>query len=465
MIKVIGVRFRTAGKVYFFDPLHFEIKRGDHVIVETARGIEYGTVVSGVHEVEDDKVIQPLKPVIRVATQRDVEQEAANKIKEREAYKVCLEKIRKHELEMKLIDAEYTFDNNKVLFYFTADGRIDFRELVKDLASVFKTRIELRQIGVRDETKIMGGIGICGRPLCCHSYLSDFVPVSIKMAKEQNLSLNPTKISGVCGRLMCCLKNEEETYEELNRRLPGVGDLVTTDDGLKGEVQSVNVLRQIVKVIVENGDEKEIRDYEVDRLQFKKRHNKKEKLELTKEEMKELERLEKEEAQEELESKQEMTQDKPERRNEGRGEQRNEYRNDRRGDNRNEYRGERHSENADENHDENRGERREENRYEKRGESRNNNRGDYRSDNRYEGRHNRRGDRRYDNRGENRGDNRGDRYENRSENRYESKNVNSQEGAQANQNEGRQNRRYDGRPYKKDRRDRREGRKQENHDN
>ena len=465
MIKVIGVRFRTAGKVYFFDPLHFEIKRGDHVIVETARGIEYGTVVSGVHEVEDDKVIQPLKPVIRVATQRDVEQEAANKIKEREAYKVCLEKIRKHELEMKLIDAEYTFDNNKVLFYFTADGRIDFRELVKDLASVFKTRIELRQIGVRDETKIMGGIGICGRPLCCHSYLSDFVPVSIKMAKEQNLSLNPTKISGVCGRLMCCLKNEEETYEELNRRLPGVGDLVTTDDGLKGEVQSVNVLRQMVKVIVENGDEKEIRDYEVDRLQFKKRHNKKEKIELTKEEMKELERLEKEEAQEELESKQEMTQDKPERRNEGRGEQRNEYRNDRRGDNRNEYRGERHSENADENHDENRGERREENRYEKRGESRNNNRGDYRSDNRYEGRHNRRGDRRYDNRGENRGDNRGDRYENRSENRYESKNVNSQEGAQANQNEGRQNRRYDGRPYRKDRRDRREGRKQENHDN
>ena len=188
MTKVIGVRFRTAGKVYFFDPLQLEIKRGDHVIVETARGIEFGTVVAGVHEVEDDKVIQPLKPVMRIAGERDIEQEAANKEKEKEAFKICKEKILKHGLEMKLIDAEYTFDNNKVLFYFTADGRIDFRELVKDLASVFKTRIELRQIGVRDETKIRGGIGICGRPLCCHSYLSDFVPVSIKMAKEQNLS-------------------------------------------------------------------------------------------------------------------------------------------------------------------------------------------------------------------------------------------------------------------------------------
>ena len=211
MTKVIGVRFRTAGKIYFFDPLNFEIKRDDHVIVETARGIEFGTVVSGVSEVEDSRVVQPLKPVIRIANQRDMEQEAENKIKEKEAFKICQEKIRKHELDMKLIDAEYTFDNNKVLFYFTADGRIDFRELVKDLAGVFRTRIELRQIGVRDETKIVGGIGICGRALCCHSYLSDFVPVSIKMAKEQNLSLNPTKISGVCGRLMCCLKNEEDT--------------------------------------------------------------------------------------------------------------------------------------------------------------------------------------------------------------------------------------------------------------
>ena len=297
MIKVIGVRFRTAGKIYFFDPVNFDIKRGDHVIVETARGIEFGTVMAGIREVEDDKVIQPLKPVLRIANERDMEQEANNKIKEKEAFRICLEKIRKHELEMKLIDAEYTFDNNKVLFYFTADGRIDFRELVKDLASVFKTRIELRQIGVRDETKIVGGIGICGRPLCCHSYLSDFIPVSIKMAKEQNLSLNPTKISGVCGRLMCCLKNEEETYVELNRKLPGVGDYVTTADGLKGEVQSVNVLRQLVKIVVDEGDEKEIREYPVEELQFRRRHGKKEKVDLSEEELQELEKLEKEERQ------------------------------------------------------------------------------------------------------------------------------------------------------------------------
>lgn len=292
MIKVIGVRFRTAGKVYFFDPLEYDIKRGDHVIVETARGVEFGTVVGDPKEVEDNKVIQPLKPVLRIATQKDIEQEAANKGKEKEAFKICLEKIRKHGLAMKLIDAEYTFDNNKVLFYFTADGRIDFRELVKDLAAVFKTRIELRQIGVRDETKILGGIGICGRPLCCHTHLSEFIPVSIKMAKEQNLSLNPTKISGVCGRLMCCLKHEEETYEELNRRLPNVGDQVTTKDGQKGEVQSVNILRQLVKVIVENGDTKEIQEYPVEDLRFKKKH-KKDKIKLSAEEMKELEKLEK----------------------------------------------------------------------------------------------------------------------------------------------------------------------------
>ena len=292
MIKVIGVRFRTAGKVYFFDPVDYDIKRGDHVIVETARGVEFGTVVGDPKEVEDDKVVQPLKPVLRIATAKDVEQEAANKEKEKEAFKICLEKIRKHELAMKLIDAEYTFDNNKVLFYFTADGRIDFRELVKDLASVFKTRIELRQIGVRDETKILGGIGICGRPLCCHTHLSEFIPVSIKMAKEQNLSLNPTKISGVCGRLMCCLKHEEETYEELNRRLPNVGDQVTTRDGQHGEVASINILRQLVKVIVENGDEKEIQEFPVEELRFKKKF-KKEKIKLSAEEMKELEKLEK----------------------------------------------------------------------------------------------------------------------------------------------------------------------------
>ncbi len=271
MIKVIGVRFRKNGKIYYFDPLNYDIKADEHVIVETVRGVEYGKVVLGVREVEDDKVIQPLKPVMRVATPEDDKKEADNKEKEKKAFDICKEKIAKHGLEMKLIDAEYTFDNNKVLFYFTADGRIDFRELVKDLAAVFKTRIELRQIGVRDETKAVGGIGICGRPLCCHQHLSDFVPVSIKMAKEQNLSLNPTKISGCCGRLMCCLKHEQDTYEYLNAKLPNVGDYVSTDDGLKGEVQTVNVLRQLVKVIVDIDGEKELREYKVDQLRFKKK--------------------------------------------------------------------------------------------------------------------------------------------------------------------------------------------------
>ena len=301
MTRVIGVRFRTAGKIYYFDPSRFEIKKGDHVIVETARGVEYGTVVGGIREVEDSKVVQPLKPVLRIANERDDEQEAANKVKEKDAFRICQEKITKHGLDMKLIDAEYTFDNNKVLFYFTADGRIDFRELVKDLASVFKTRIELRQIGVRDETKILGGIGICERQLCCHAHLSEFVPVSIKMAKEQNLSLNPTKISGVCGRLMCCLKHEEETYEDLNRRLPNLGDYVTTDDGLKGEVSSVNVLRQLVKVIVNVEDEKEIREYRLDQLRFKRRHGRNKKNEVSEKELKELEKLEKQDEKSKLE--------------------------------------------------------------------------------------------------------------------------------------------------------------------
>ncbi len=299
MIKVIGVRFRNAGKIYYFDPMSLEVRTGDHVIVETARGIEYGYVVLGCREVEDDKVVQPLKPVIRMATKTDDEVEKKNHEKEKDAFKICKEKIRKHGLQMKLIDAEYTFDNNKVLFYFTADGRIDFRELVKDLASVFKTRIELRQVGVRDETKIVGGIGICGRTLCCHSYLSEFIPVSIKMAKEQNLSLNPTKISGVCGRLMCCLKNEEETYEELNSKLPNVGDYVTTDDGLKGEVHSVSVLRQLVKVVVTIKDEKEIREYRVDQLKFKPRRRR-EKNQVTDAELKALEALEKKEGKSKL---------------------------------------------------------------------------------------------------------------------------------------------------------------------
>lgn len=267
---IIGVSFRQAGKVYFFDPGDEQIERGEHVIVETAKGVEYGTVVVPNREMAEEKIVAPLKKIIRVATPKDEDIELKNREKEKDAYKICLEKIAKHRLEMKLIAAEYTFDNNKLLFYFTADGRIDFRELVKDLASVFRTRIELRQIGVRDETKICGGIGICGRTLCCHSYLSEFAPVSIKMAKEQNLSLNPTKISGVCGRLMCCLKNEEEAYEELNSRLPHIGSHVKTAEGLDAEVQSVSVLKQLVKVIVFLDDgEKEVREYRVDELKFR----------------------------------------------------------------------------------------------------------------------------------------------------------------------------------------------------
>jgi len=298
MVNVIGVRFRKAGKIYYFDPAGYDIKVGDNVIVETARGIEYGHVVLAPRLVEEDKIVQPLKPVIRVATPEDDAIEKRNKEKEKEAFKICLEKIKKHGLEMKLIDSEYTFDNNKVLFYFTADGRIDFRELVKDLASVFKTRIELRQIGVRDETKIVGGIGICGRQLCCHTYLSEFAPVSIKMAKEQNLSLNPTKISGVCGRLMCCLKNEEEAYEEINSKMPAVGDTVITKDNLKGEVLSVSVLKELVKVIVTlENDEKEIREYKADELQFKPRKRKDNKANSIEEdeELRALELLEREE--------------------------------------------------------------------------------------------------------------------------------------------------------------------------
>ena len=290
MTKIVGVRFRNAGKIYYFDPADKDMENGTHVIVETARGVEFGVVMIPPKEVEDEKVTQPLKPVIRIATDEDEKQQQKNKEKQENAYKICLEKIEKHGLEMKLVQAEYTFDNNKLLFYFTADGRIDFRELVKDLAAVFRTRIELRQIGVRDETKILGGIGICGRQLCCSSYLSEFVPVSIKMAKEQNLSLNPTKISGVCGRLMCCLKNEQETYEYLNSRLPGIGDTVTTPDGQKAVVQSVNVLRQLVKVIVEVEDAKEAREYKVKELKFRPRRRKD--VKLSAEELKELGALE-----------------------------------------------------------------------------------------------------------------------------------------------------------------------------
>ena len=272
MATVAGVRFRRAGKIYYFAPGRLELNKGDKVVVETSRGIEFGEVIVEPHEEPNDKIVQPLKEVMRLATEEDISRAAENKKKEIQALDICLQKIHKRGLEMKLIDCEYTFDNSKILFYFTADGRIDFRDLVKDLASVFHTRIELRQVGVRDETKILGGLGSCGRELCCHSYLADFVPVSIKMAKEQNLSLNPVKISGVCGRLMCCLKNEEEVYEELNRKLPSVGDAVETPDELHGSVSSVNILKQLVKVVVDlPNDEKEVREYPVSEIRFQSR--------------------------------------------------------------------------------------------------------------------------------------------------------------------------------------------------
>ncbi len=254
MKEIIGVSFRSVGKIYYFSPEGFEIKRGDYVIVETVRGMEMGKVVLPPRTLEDEEVTQPLKRIIRIATPEDKEKAAIIRAKEKSAVQVCKQKIYKHNLQMKLIDAEYTFDESKLLFYFTADGRVDFRELVKDLAFEFRTRIELRQVGVRDETKILGGIGICGRELCCHSYLTDFVPVSIKMAKEQNLSLNPTKISGNCGRLMCCLKNEQEAYEELNKHLPGVGDVIMTSDGVRGRVDAVDVLRQRVWLMVHDDE-------------------------------------------------------------------------------------------------------------------------------------------------------------------------------------------------------------------
>ena len=307
MAIIIGVRFREAGKVYYFDPLDLEIKAGDHVIVETARGKEYGYVVRGRSEVDDEKVVPPLKPVLRKATPEDDRMAEKSRGKEKSALAICAEKVAKHELEMKLIDCEYTFDGSKILFYFTADGRVDFRELVKDLAAVFRTRIELRQIGVRDETKIRGGIGICGRELCCHTYLADFAPVSVKMAKEQNLSLNPSKISGNCGRLMCCLKNEEDAYEYLNSRLPGLGDLVRTPDGLIGEVSGTNVLKQRVKVIVSvngsDGEEKEVREYAADDVKpyQKRRRDRDDRRGKDEEEgLRELERLEKKEGHQHL---------------------------------------------------------------------------------------------------------------------------------------------------------------------
>lgn len=260
-MKVIAVRFKSGGKSYFFDPGEIELVKDDYCIVETVKGIEYAQVVSDIRDVDDARITVPLRKVLRKATDADIKQVADNDDKEKNAYRIAQEKILEHGLDMKLTDVEYAFDNSKIVFFFVAEQRVDFRDLVKDLAGIFRTRIELRQIGVRDEARSLGGFGSCGRPLCCSEFLSDFVPVSIKMAKEQNLSLNPTKISGVCGRLMCCLKYEEEAYEELNSTMPALGDYVATNDGMRGEVSGINVLRQIAKVLVEVGDDKELRDY------------------------------------------------------------------------------------------------------------------------------------------------------------------------------------------------------------
>lgn len=263
MITVVGIRFKKAGKIYYFDPDNLDIKQGNCVIVETARGIEFGEAVIGIKEVDEDDIVSPLKKVLRIAEDEDKVKNEENKAKEKEAFQICFEKIGQHELPMKLIDVEYTFDNSKIIFYFVADGRIDFRELVKDLAAIFRTRIELRQIGVRDESKMIGGLGPCGRSLCCSTFLGDFEPVSIKMAKEQNLSLNPTKISGVCGRLMCCLNYEQNTYEEIRKKTPTVGSMVKTEDG-EGEVMSNNILLESVKVkITGQGNDVELMSYSI----------------------------------------------------------------------------------------------------------------------------------------------------------------------------------------------------------
>lgn len=267
MIEVIGVRFKKAGKIYYFGPNGLNINKGNFVVVETARGIEFGECVIGIKEIPETDIVAPLKSVIRVATEEDVEKHNSNKVKEKDALDICLKKIEEHKLNMKLIDVEYTFDNNKVIFYFTADGRVDFRELVKDLATIFKTRIELRQIGVRDEAKMLGGLGPCGRPLCCSTFLGDFASVSIKMAKEQNLSLNPTKISGICGRLMCCLNYEQSTYEDIRKRLPKVGSIVNIGE-TNAEVIGNNTVKENVKVRYRRGDEEIIEEFKIDDIEL-----------------------------------------------------------------------------------------------------------------------------------------------------------------------------------------------------
>ncbi len=288
MVDVTGIRFKSLGKIYYFDPGEFEPKCGDNVIVETSRGTEYGHVAIARKQVDESEIVPPLKKIIRIATPEDDEVVRQNKIKEKEAFEICREKIAKHNLEMKLIEVEYTFDHNKILFYFTADGRIDFRELVRDLASVFKTRIELRQIGVRDEAKMVGGLGVCGRVLCCNSYMGEFVPVSIKMVKEQGLSLNPTKISGTCGRLMCCLKNEQSVYESLAAKTPGVGSVVMTPEG-KGVVADVSLLKGIVKVTIDSDTQKEQIEFKAKDVKLLKKGRGKREEKVDMEELKQLE--------------------------------------------------------------------------------------------------------------------------------------------------------------------------------
>lgn len=271
MIKVVGIRFKKAGKIYYFDPADMNIQKDTYVVVETARGIEFGECVIGIKEINENDIVAPLKSVLRIATEEDIDRHFKNKDKEKDAFNICLKKIQEHGLTMKLIDVEYTFDNNKVIFYFTADGRVDFRELVKDLATIFKTRIELRQIGVRDEAKMLGGLGPCGRPMCCSSFLGDFASVSIKMAKEQNLSLNPTKISGICGRLMCCLNYEQSTYEDIRKRMPKVGSIVKTSEGT-GEVFSNNIVKESVKVKLKKGEEEILEEFKIDTIELIKGH-------------------------------------------------------------------------------------------------------------------------------------------------------------------------------------------------
>ena len=271
MIKVVGVRFKKAGKIYYFDPADMDIQKDTYVVVETARGIEFGECVIGIKEISEDDIVAPLKSVLRIATEEDINKHFKNKEKEKDSFDICLKKIQEHNLTMKLIDVEYTFDNNKVIFYFTADGRVDFRELVKDLATIFKTRIELRQIGVRDEAKMLGGLGPCGRTLCCSTFLGDFASVSIKMAKEQNLSLNPTKISGICGRLMCCLNYEQSTYEDIRKRMPKVGSIVKTNEGT-GEVFSNNIVKESVKVKLRKGEEEILEEFKIENVELIKGH-------------------------------------------------------------------------------------------------------------------------------------------------------------------------------------------------